>query len=309
MAQLSASRYKRLSKGPTYGQSDGIYWDTTNLQLVLVIGDSVVAQIDATGITADLEVSNNVRGDLLRRGASALERFAAKTSGQIVLGDGTDVISAAVSGDATISAAGALTVTDVTVGSDAAGDMLYKSSATALTRLAKGSTGQIITSDGSIPAWSTMSGDATIASGGALALAVTMVKYVKVAVSSSQLLAINATPKTLVAAPGQGFTTVVHRALLVLNYVSAAYANNGILGIYETDAAGALLTGTLTLASFLALTADAQKELHPTAASATTGLTRLDNKAVVLTAATGETITGNSPVDVHLWYSTVPNGL
>ena len=249
MAQLDPSRYKRLSAPKGYASSDGLYYDTSSSSLILAIGAVIVDVITASGSTADLEIASEARGDILRRGATAWERLSAKTSGQILVGDGTDVVSVAVSGDATLSAAGALT------------------------------------------------------------LAVTQAKYVKVPVSSAEILAINATPKTIVAAPGAGFTTVIHKALLVLNYNSAAYANNGVLGLYETNAAGALLTGTLTLASFLAQTADTQKELHPTAASATTGLTRLDNKAVVLTAATGETITGDSPVDVHCWYSTVPNGL
>lgn len=169
--------------------------------------------------------------------------------------------------------------------------------------------GYILIGDGVGSSASPVTGDATLAANGVLSLADTFVRYTSVAVSSAELLAINATPKTIVAAPGAGFTTIIHRALLVLDYNSAAYANNGILGLYETDAAGTLLTGTLTLASFLAQTADTQKELHPTAASATTGMTRLANKAVVLTQATGESITGDSPVDVHCWYSIVPHGL
>lgn len=164
-----------------------------------------------------------------------------------------------------------------------------------------------------------LTGDVTVTAAGVTAigsekvlssmLSPLVIKYATVTASSAQLLAINATPKTVVPAPGAGYTTIIHKALLVLNYNSAAYANNGILGLYETNASGTLLTGTLTLASFLAQTADTIKELHPTAASATTGITRLDNKAVVLTQATGESITGNSPVDVHCWYSIVPHGL
>lgn len=133
-----------------------------------------------------------------------------------------------------------------------------------------------------------------------------LIKYVKVTVTTGQILALNATPKTIIAAVS-GSIHVIHRCVLVLNYNSAAYANNGILGLYETDASGVLLTGTVTLAEFLDNTADTIKELHPLAHSATTGLTRLDNKAVVLTMGTGETITGNSPVDVHCWYSTIPH--
>ena len=111
--------------------------------------------------------------------AAALDMGA--TAGNIAVDNGTTAVSVAVSGDATLASSGALTVTDVTVGSDAAGDMLYKSSATALTRLAKGTTGQIITSNGSVPAWGTMSGDATIVSGGALTIANDAVNEVKVA--------------------------------------------------------------------------------------------------------------------------------
>lgn len=250
MSQLNPSRYRRLTAPYGYASSDGLYYDTTTPSLVMAIGATVIDVITAAGHTGDLEVTSEARGDLLRRGASAWERFSAKAAGQVVLGDGSDAISAALSGDI-----------------------------------------------------------ASVSAAGAVALAPTLVRYAKVPVSSAELLAINATPKTIVAAPGAGFFTKIHAALAVLNYNSAAYANNGILGLYETNAAGTLLTGTLTLASFLALTADAIKELHPTAASATTGLTRLDNKAVVLTQATGESISGNSPVDVHCWYSIIPHGL
>jgi hypothetical protein len=250
MAQLDRDRYKRLTRGNTvYGQDDGLFWDATASQLVVVMGDAVVARIDAGGIAADLEVSGNARGDLLRRGDTALERLAAKGSGTFVGGDGTDVVAQTMGGDATLNNAGVLTI------------------------------------------------DPRI------------VKYAKITCTPTQIKAINAQPRILVAAPGSGYTTVVRQVLLVLNWESVAYANNGILGVYETDSTGTLLTGTLTLASFLAQVADTQKALHASAASATVGLTRADNKAIVLSAGGGECINGDSPVDVHIWYSTVPTGL
>jgi len=109
MAQLDPTHYKRLSSSVTYGQSDGLYWDATNSQLVLVVAGTTYAVITAAGITADLEVSGETRGDILRRGASSWEVVAAKNAGQVLLGNGTDVISAALSGAiASISAAGAV---------------------------------------------------------------------------------------------------------------------------------------------------------------------------------------------------------
>ena len=41
----------------------------------------------------DLTITSEARGDLLRRGATAWERVSAKTSGNVVAGDGTDVVS------------------------------------------------------------------------------------------------------------------------------------------------------------------------------------------------------------------------
>jgi hypothetical protein len=110
MSQLDPSRYRKLGNTFRYGTSDGLYYDATNNTLVLALGDSVVDVITASGSTADLEVTSEARGDILRRGASAWERHAAKASGQILVGDGTDIVSVAVSGDATLTSSGALTI-------------------------------------------------------------------------------------------------------------------------------------------------------------------------------------------------------
>lgn len=107
MSQLSTSQYRRLSTPQGYGRSDGLYWDRTNSKLVAVIdGELVITGIDSSGIQADLQYASEARGDITRRGASAWERHAAATSGQVLLGDGTDIKSTAVSGDVTINGSG-----------------------------------------------------------------------------------------------------------------------------------------------------------------------------------------------------------
>lgn len=98
MAQLDQDRYKRLTTHKTYGQDDGLFWDTTNSRLVMVVGDTVY-EVPA-------HIASQARGDILRRGANSWERHAAKTSGQILVGDGTDIASVAVSGDVTLSSSG-----------------------------------------------------------------------------------------------------------------------------------------------------------------------------------------------------------
>lgn len=61
----------------------------------------------------DLSLTSEARGDIARRGASVWARLSAKTAGQVLLGDGTDVISAPLSGDvSTVSSAGAVTLAD-----------------------------------------------------------------------------------------------------------------------------------------------------------------------------------------------------
>lgn len=47
MAELSPERYRRLTKPLAYAQSDGMYWDATALQIVVVIGNEIVQRIDS----------------------------------------------------------------------------------------------------------------------------------------------------------------------------------------------------------------------------------------------------------------------
>ena len=78
-------------------------------------GDATVAAGGALTIAADAVensmLANITRGSVKVGGASdAPTDLDAKTSGQILVGDGTDIASVAVSGDATLAANGALTI-------------------------------------------------------------------------------------------------------------------------------------------------------------------------------------------------------
>lgn len=141
------------------GQSTGL------AAAVTPSGDVAVSTAGAMTVT-DLTIASEVRGDFLRRGSSTWERASGKDSGKILLGDGTDIISATVSGDATISAAGALTVVDLTLGSDAAGDTFYKTSATVTARLPKGTAFQVMrmNSGATAPEWGLLGVSALVGS-------------------------------------------------------------------------------------------------------------------------------------------------
>lgn len=61
MSQLNPSRYKRLTKSMDYGVSDGLYWDSTNGELVMVIDDTVKAKFPATQTAADMLISDGTK--------------------------------------------------------------------------------------------------------------------------------------------------------------------------------------------------------------------------------------------------------
>lgn len=139
----------------------------------------------------------------------------------------------------------------------------------------------------------------------ATSLSETMLKRVQVEVTSAEILALNASPKTLVAAPGAGKFHEFVDAIFILNYNSAAYATNGVLSIRETDDSGQALSSDVLLADFLAKTADTIQKVPQLSAD----IPLTENKAMVLSVATGETITGDSPMTVILYYRTHESGL
>ncbi len=122
-----------------------------------------------------------------------------------------------------------------------------------------------------------------------------------VTVSSAELLALNATPKQLVAAPGAGKAHILVDAQFHLPYNSAAYAGIAAgedLEIRYTNGSGQLVA-TVETTGFLDQTASQDRHIYPAAAAA---ITPVDNGALVLDLAVGEITTGNSPLKVRVRY-------
>jgi hypothetical protein len=245
MSQLDRSRYRQITNGSTYAQDDGFFYDRTLSQVCFVLGDTILARWDANGLTADIEVASEARGDILRRGASAWERLSAKTSGQVLVGDGTDLVSVAVSGDATLAANGALTVADVTLGSDAQGDLHYKSSATVTARLAKGTAGQalVMNAGATAPEWVS-----------------TGVLYAAVSIPSADITDVaagklgHANGYEIIAAPASGKAIEVISAVVINDYDTAAYTDGGNLTLNYVGASA--VTGAVSAANSLGAAAD-----------------------------------------------------
>jgi hypothetical protein len=133
-----------------------------------------------------------------------------------------------------------------------------------------------------------------------------------VTVSTGELLALNATPKTLISAPGDGKAIIFEGAVLFLDYNSVAY--NGIaagedLSFKYTNSSGLAVAGCETT-GFLDQTADTMRYVRPTtAASGVSDQVVVNNAALVLHLLTGEIATGNSPLKVRVYYRVVPTTL
>lgn len=128
-----------------------------------------------------------------------------------------------------------------------------------------------------------------------------------VTISSSELLLLNTTPKTLVAAPGAGLALVPIGLLLFLDYATTAYdgiAAGEDLALKYTDASGTQIMSVETT-GFLDATADALRW----APAPTTLLTPTANAALVLHMLTGNIATGDSPLKVRTFYKVLPTTL
>jgi hypothetical protein len=122
-------------------------------------------------------------------------------------------------------------------------------------------------------------------------------------VSTAEMLALNATPKTIVAAPGSGVYLEFLGAYLFLDYNSAAYvvdAGDNIAFKY-TDASGAKVSTDVETDGFLTLTADALRVARPVMTDPA-ALAIVVNAAIVMHMLTGEILTGNSPVKIRCYY-------
>jgi len=130
-----------------------------------------------------------------------------------------------------------------------------------------------------------------------------------VTITSAQMLALSATPRTLVAAPGAGRVLIFKGAQLFYDYNSAAYAGIATgedLAFRYTDGSGAI-AATLETTGFLDATADARRWVPEGASPAATaaGVAIVANAPLVLHMTAGEITTGDSPLLVRTFYLNV----
>lgn len=108
------------------------------------------------------------------------------------------------------------------------------------------------------------------------------IRWAEVAISSSDLLALRATPKTLVAAPGAGYLLEFLGGVLFLDATATAYVESAAnLLVKFTDGSGAAVSQVAEATGFIDQTADTMTTLEPKI-DAIVAKTGCENKALVL---------------------------
>ncbi len=282
---------------------------------VAMSGDATMANTGALTI-ANSAITN---AKVSASAAISFSKLAALTSGNILVGSAGNVAtSVTMSGDATIIASGALTIANLAI----TNAKVSASAAIDFSKLATLTSGNILVgSAGNVATSVAMSGDATIIASGALTIAnnaVTsakvsplLVKYATVAVSAAEFKAIYDTPKQIIAAQGANTLIVVHRAALVMTFVSAAYATGGVVGFqYDATAhgAGVAASNTEAAADFFAAASTSFQFIGVSGNTvAIAPFTTSVNKGVYLSNLTQDFTNGDSTFVCQIWYSVIPS--
>jgi len=134
-----------------------------------------------------------------------------------------------------------------------------------------------------------------------------------VTVTSAELLALNATPKTILAAPGAGLA-IIPRLVLVNKPAGTAYggiATGEDLVLKYTNGSGSQCSSAIETTGFLDQTTTQTRVVGPPGASGATAVAWAPtaNAAVVMHLLVGEITTGDSPLYVRVWYQVIPTTL
>lgn len=135
--------------------------------------------------------------------------------------------------------------------------------------------------------------------------------FVDVTITSAQLLALFATPQTLVAAPGAGLALVFNGAV-IHKPAGTAYAGVAAgedLSIKYTDASGAEVAQCEATGFLDQATAQTRFVRPQTAASGNSAITPVANAPLVLHMLAGEITTGTSDLNIRVYYRVVPTVL
>jgi len=128
-------------------------------------------------------------------------------------------------------------------------------------------------------------------------------------ITSTQVLALNATPQTVIAAPGAGLA-ILPRLVVIYKIAATAYAGIAAgenLVLKFTDASGAQCSSVINSTGFLdQATAQIRYAGPPGSTGTTVGdVTPVANSPVVLHLLVGEITTGTAPLRMRVYYDLI----
>jgi hypothetical protein len=135
------------------------------------------------------------------------------------------------------------------------------------------------------------------------------VQYATVSLTNTNMLALRATPITVVAAPGAGYMIEFVGGWIFFDY-TGAYTETADNMALLWGSAGSAASATIECTGLVDATADTAIEIQPRSATAI-AKTALDNKALVIhNTGDGEYGGGNAAnvVEVHVAYRVWPTG-
>jgi hypothetical protein len=235
----------------------------------------------AVSIQPSFSQSGFIQGSDIADTTIALTKLVALPSAQIIVGNGSNVPTAVtMSGDATISNAGALTiansaVTAAKIASDAVTTAKILDANVTLAKL-----------EASLQAF--FSNSATE-------------YYQELAIPAASVLTLFATPVTIVAAQGSGKKIIVKRATLEVDFNTTAYTTNGTLELACSGAGAAQATSTANNGLFASVSRESNIAINSAAGVGDSVI--IANTALVVRVASANPAAGNSDITVRVWYS------
>jgi hypothetical protein len=137
-----------------------------------------------------------------------------------------------------------------------------------------------------------------------MALDSATLQYAEVSLTNAEMLALRATPKTLVAAPGAGRVLEFVSGQLFFDYTGAYTETADNMAVRYTDGSGTIVSQAIECTGFVDATADTMTNILPKI-DAIAAKTACDNKALVLhNTGDGEWGGGNAAnvVRAKIWY-------
>lgn len=119
---------------------------------------------------------------------------------------------------------------------------------------------------------------------------------VKVSLSSAEILALDATPKTLIAAQGAGTFIRLHAVTMKLNYGTTTYTGGALRVKYTSGGSFVITNSSYTNSSSIIF--------NPALATTQIFTTSAENDSLVMDAASTVSV-GDGTLDVYLTYSVI----